>query len=54
MFGRKYFFIAGCCVSLVGTIIALAARNIPMVIAGMVLKGIGSGSQQLAWVSHML
>lgn len=34
--------------SLVGTAIALASQNVPMMIAAMALKGIGSGSQQLA------
>lgn len=38
----------GCMISLVGTAIALGAQNIPMMIAAMILKGIGSGSQQLA------
>ena len=48
IFGRKWFFIIGCMFSLAGTVIALAAKNIPTMIAAMVLKGIGSGSQQLA------
>jgi MFS family permease len=47
IFGRRWFFIVGCFVSLSGTVVALAAQNVPMVIAGMILKGIGSGSQQL-------
>lgn len=50
IFGRKGFIIVGCTISLVGTVIALAAQNVPMVIAGMILKGIGAGSQQLAYV----
>jgi MFS family permease len=50
IFGRRYFFIVGCAFSLTGTVIALAAKNIPMLIAGMVMKGVGSGSQQLAYV----
>jgi MFS family permease len=48
IFGRKGFFLIGCCISLVGTVIALAAQNVPMIIVGMIFKGIGSGSQQLA------
>ena len=48
IFGRKPFFIAGTIVSLIGTAIALAAQNVPMVITGMIFKGIGSGGQQLA------
>lgn len=35
-------------ISLVGTAIALASQNVPMMIAAMALKGVGSGSQQLA------
>ena len=48
IFGRKGFFIVGCFISLVGTVIALAAQSVPMVIAGMTFKGIGAGCQQLA------
>jgi MFS family permease len=47
IFGRRWFFIVGCFISLSGTVVALAAQNVPMIIAGMILKGIGSGSQQL-------
>jgi MFS family permease len=48
IFGRKGFFIVGCFISLTGTIIAMAAKNVPMIITGMILKGIGAGSQQLS------
>jgi MFS family permease len=48
IFGRRRFVIGGCCVSLIGTCVAIGAQNIPTVIAAMALKGIGSGSQQLA------
>jgi MFS family permease len=48
IFGRKGFFLVGCCISLTGTLVALSAKTVSTVIAGMVLKGIGSGSQQLA------
>ena len=48
IFGRRYFFIGGCLFSMTGIAIALAATNVPMVIAGMVLKGVGSGAQQLS------
>jgi MFS family permease len=48
IFGRKWFFVGGCLFSLTGTVIALAAKDIPTVIAGMVLKGVGSGGQQLS------
>ncbi|TID24217.1 Neutral ceramidase B [Venturia nashicola] len=48
IFGRRRFIICGCCISLVGTSIAIGAQNIPMMIAAMTFKGIGSGGQQLA------
>ncbi|KAF2664163.1 MFS general substrate transporter [Microthyrium microscopicum] len=48
IFGRKPFFLVGTLIALVGTVVALAAQNVPMIIAAMVLKGIGAGSQQLA------
>ena len=48
IFGRRWFFIVGSSISLIGTIVALAAQNVPMVISGMVLKGIGAGSQHLS------
>src|ERR1700712_3787312 len=53
IFGRRPFFIVGCLISLSGTIVALAAQNVPMIIAGMALKGIGAGSQQLAYVLNI-
>ncbi|KAF2403608.1 MFS general substrate transporter [Trichodelitschia bisporula] len=48
IFGRKKFFLVGCTISLIGTVVALASQNVPMMIAAMALKGIGAGSQQLA------
>jgi MFS family permease len=48
IFGRKPFFLVGTVISLIGTAIALGAQNVPMVITGMIFKGIGAGSQQLA------
>jgi len=48
IFGRRYFFMGGCLVSLVGTIIAVRAYSVNMVIAGMALKGVGGAAQQLA------
>jgi MFS family permease len=47
IFGRRWFFIVGCMFSLSGVSVALAAQNIPMMIAAMLLKGFGSGAQQL-------
>jgi MFS family permease len=48
LIGRRYFFIIGCMFSLTGVSIALGAKDIPMMIAAMVLKGFGSGCQQLS------
>lgn len=48
IFGRRWFFIVGSFISLVGTAVALAAQDVPTVISAMILKGIGAGSQQLA------
>jgi MFS family permease len=48
LIGRRYFFIVGCMFSLIGVSIALGAKDIPMMIAAMVLKGFGSGCQQLS------
>ena len=50
IFGRRYFFIVGCFISLIGTIVAVAAKDVNTVIGGMVLKGVGGASQQLAYV----
>jgi hypothetical protein len=33
---------------MIGTAVALAAKDVPTIIAGMVLKGVGSGAQQLS------
>ncbi|KAF1986553.1 MFS general substrate transporter, partial [Aulographum hederae CBS 113979] len=48
IFGRRWFLIVGNCFSLVGAIVSLAAQNVPMVIAGSAVTGLGSGAQQLA------
>lgn len=48
IFGRRYFFLGGTIISLIGTIVAASAKTTSTVIAGMVLKGVGGGSQQLA------
>ena len=47
IFGRRYFFIVGCMFSLCGVSVALGAQNVPTMIAAMLLKGFGSGAQQL-------
>lgn len=48
IFGRRYFFLGGTVISLVGTVIAAAGQTTSTIICGMVFKGIGGGSQQLA------
>jgi len=48
IFGRRYFFMGGCFISLIGTIVAVTAKDVNQVIAGMFFKGVGGASQQLA------
>ncbi|KAF1812828.1 MFS general substrate transporter [Eremomyces bilateralis CBS 781.70] len=48
IFGRRWFFMGGCVVSLIGTIVSVRADAVNMVIGGMALKGIGAAAQQLA------
>lgn len=48
IFGRRYFFMGGCFISLIGTIIAVTATTVEGVVPGMVFKGIGGAAQQLA------
>jgi hypothetical protein len=33
---------------IIGYIVALLAKNIPMMVAAMIIQGFGSGAQQLA------
>jgi len=48
IFGRRYFFMGGCFISLIGTIVAVTAPNVEQVICGMFFKGVGGAAQQLA------
>lgn len=48
IFGRRYFFMGGCVISLIGTIIAATANTVEQIIPAMLLKGIGGAAQQLA------
>ena len=50
IFGRRWFMIAGGVISLLSAIISLAAGNIDTMIAASAIGGLGSGSQQLAYV----
>lgn len=45
IFGRRYFFIGGTLVALVGAIVVATAQSIDTVVGGMVLVGLGAFSQ---------
>jgi len=47
IYGRRNFFLVGCAIALIGTIVALAAQSTAMMIVAMTIKGIGAGCQQL-------
>jgi MFS family permease len=48
IFGRRWFVIIGCIIGIVASLIAIAAKNIPTIIASSAIAGLGAGSQQLA------
>jgi MFS family permease len=48
IFGRRAFLVAGSVVMIIGYIVALLAKNIPILLAAMIIQGFGSGAQQLA------
>jgi MFS family permease len=48
IFGRRWFMISGSLIGVIASIVALAAQNVPTIIASSVVAGFGSGSQQLA------
>jgi len=45
IFGRRWFFIYGSALALLGSIICAVAPNIPAMIAGQTLIGLGSSAQ---------
>ncbi|KAF9885036.1 hypothetical protein FE257_000767 [Aspergillus nanangensis] len=45
IFGRRWFFISGNFLALIGTIICAAALNVPMLIGGMVIASLGIATQ---------
>ena len=45
IFGRRYFFVGGGVIGVVGSIVCATATSIPMLIAGNVLLGICSATQ---------
>jgi MFS family permease len=45
IFGRRWFFIVGSALALVGSIVCAVAPNIPALIAGMTLIGLASSAQ---------
>ena len=46
--GRRWFFIVGNLIALIGTIVCCTAHSIRVVIIGMTFSGVGAASQQLA------
>jgi MFS family permease len=48
VFDRRAFLILGGLVSIVGLIMAMAVNTMPMMVASMVVQGLGSGASQLA------
>lgn len=48
MLGRRYFFLGGNLLALLGSIIASTANNVETVIVGMAFCGAGAAFQQLA------
>lgn len=52
IYGRPAFLIGGSALLMVGLIIGIIAKSMPVMIAGMVLVGLGSGFEQLAYVKR--
>ena len=51
IFGRRWFFIGGSLVALLGTIVCAVAQNVPTLIVGMVFVGVAAGAQMsFYWV----
>jgi MFS family permease len=45
LFGRRYFFISGTVLSLIGCIVSAVATSIPMLIGGTALLGLAASAQ---------
>ncbi|CAK7219829.1 hypothetical protein SBRCBS47491_003983 [Sporothrix bragantina] len=45
LFGRRYFFIVGAAIAVIGSIVCATAKSIPMLIGGNVLLGAASSTQ---------
>jgi MFS family permease len=45
IFGRRWFFIGGALIALVGAVVCASAKSIPMLIGGETLIGLGASSQ---------
>ncbi|KAF9893246.1 hypothetical protein FE257_011676 [Aspergillus nanangensis] len=55
VFGRRYYLIGGTLLSLIGCIIAATAKNVPSLIVGMALIGLGGSAQQsFSFISNEL
>ena len=49
IFGRRYFFLGGSCLLVLGSIIAVTAQSIPQMIASGVIYGVGSGFLEMSY-----
>lgn len=49
IFGRRYFFLIGACLLVVGSIVAVTGHSISQMIASGVIYGVGSGSLEMAY-----
>lgn len=49
IFGRRYFFIAGACLLIVGSIVSATGKSINQMIAGGAIFGAGSGVLEMSF-----
>ncbi|KAF2667141.1 MFS general substrate transporter [Microthyrium microscopicum] len=49
IFGRRWFFIAGSCIILIGSVVSATGKSIPQMIAGGALFGAGSGFLEMSF-----
>ncbi|KAK5689494.1 hypothetical protein LTR97_012834 [Elasticomyces elasticus] len=51
IFGRRYFFIAGACIALVGAVVGATGQSVNQMIASGVLFGVGGGLQEMCFAA---
>lgn len=49
IFGRRYFFIAGACILIIGSIVSATGKSISQMIAGGAIFGAGSGFLEMSF-----